>query len=94
MTRFYLTNFQKFLSNSKEEVKILEEMLKKMSHLFKDVLEYFVLDAKKNPSEEFFGNLHLFLQEYEVSNILLDFSLIFVISAKNVSYMILVHSKG
>lgn len=71
MTYFYLTDLQKFLNNSKEEVKILEEMLKKMSHLFKDVLEYFVLDAKKNPSEEFFGNLNLFLQEYEVSNSLL-----------------------
>ncbi|XP_065058527.1 protein diaphanous homolog 2-like isoform X2 [Rhopilema esculentum] len=55
----------KFLQNSKEEVTLLEEMLKKMLNLFKDLLEYFVLDPKKNTTEEFFGNLHKFLMEFD-----------------------------
>eukprot|EP00794_Sanderia_malayensis_P007389 gene7389-8209_t len=54
-----------FLNNSKEDVTLLEEMLKRMSHAFKDVIEFFVLDAKKNSSDVFFGNLNTFLHEYE-----------------------------
>ena len=63
-----LTHNQKFLNSSKEEVTVLEEMLKKMSNLFHNLLEYFVLDPKKNSSEEFFGNIWVFMQEYDVSN--------------------------
>ena len=46
---------------------LLEEMLKKMSNLFQNLLEFFVLDPKKNTSEEFFGNIYKFMQEFEVS---------------------------
>jgi len=56
---------KKFFNNSQEEVTVLEEMLKKMSNLFQDLLEFFVLDPKKNSSEEFFGNLHSFMLEYD-----------------------------
>ncbi len=69
-----LDYYQTFLNNSLEEVKLLEEMLKKMTHLFKDVLEFFVLDPKKNSSDTFFGNLHLFLQEFEVICLKASFS--------------------
>ena len=62
-----LIKSQKFFNNSQEEVTVLEEMLKKMSNLFQDLLEFFVLDPKKNSSEEFFGNLHSFMLEYDVS---------------------------
>ena len=62
-----LIRSQKFFNNSKEEVTVLEEMLKKMSNLFQDLLEFFVLDPKKNSSEEFFGSLHNFMLEYDVS---------------------------
>ena len=58
---------QKFFNSSKEEVIVLEEMLKKMSHLFQELLEYFVLDPKKNASDEFFGSIHNFIVEYDVS---------------------------
>jgi len=60
-----LIKSQKFFNNSQEEVTVLEEMLKKMSNLFQDLLEFFVLDPKKNSSEEFFGNLHSFMLEYD-----------------------------
>ena len=45
---------------------MLVEMHKNMTTMFKEVVEFFCLDAKKTSMEEFFGDVKTFLDHYEV----------------------------
>ena len=44
----------------------LQEQYKLMDRAFSELLNYFCLDRKKAPIDEFFGDLNNFLKDFEV----------------------------
>ena len=67
LSRFSLTLVHEFHSTAKNQVDVLVEMHKNMTTMYKDLVEYFSMDVKKTPLDEFFGDLKTFLDQYEVS---------------------------
>ena len=61
-----MTFTQGFHTTAKNQVDVLVEMHKNMNTMFKELVEYFCMDVKKTPLDEFFGDLKNFLDQYEV----------------------------
>ena len=62
----FLEIMSEFVSSSKEQCTLLVEMHKNMQTTYKELLSFFSMGSKKVAIEEFFGDIHTFLKQYEV----------------------------
>ncbi|XP_071500054.1 protein diaphanous homolog 2-like isoform X2 [Diadema antillarum] len=58
-----------FVKAAKEQFKTLQSMYEKMKEVYKKLAEYYSFDTSKKSMEEFFGDIKVFLDEYEQSKI-------------------------
>jgi len=62
----FLTTLHEFLKTAKEQVEELEGLHKKMTMMFEAIAKYFAFDPKKYTMEEFFIDMKMFVESYNV----------------------------
>ena len=67
-------NQQDFIEKYGQDLVVVQEMMKNMKTLFKELVEYYCLDPKKTNMDEFFAVIYKFILEYQVSYPVLYFN--------------------
>lgn len=62
----FFNHYYKFYDSANEELELLTSMYDRMKKLYSELMEYFCLDSNKIPAEEYFGDLNVFIKNFEV----------------------------
>ena len=71
-------NQKDFIEKYGQDLVVVQEMMKNMKTLFKELVEYYCLDPKKTNMDEFFAVIYKFILEYQVSYPVLYFNNIII----------------
>ena len=64
---YFLDHFHEFVTDARSQHEVLASMAKKMDKNFQDISVFYAFDRKKYGCEELFGDIKMFIGNFEVS---------------------------